>query len=127
MLARILILDDERDILESLKTGLERRGYDVEISCDPKTMLAKFRPQKYDLVFLDMKMPTMGGFEIYREIKQKDPTARVVFLTAFEIHHGSITKTFPDLTEKNFIQKPISISRLVDLIKGILYDSPHGP
>lgn len=122
MIPRILIVDDERDIIDSLKVGLARRGFEVDVTDDPREAIDRFAPKKYDIVFLDMKMPTMDGFELYKEIKAKDRNARVVFLTAFEINPDTISKVLPDISVKDFVHKPVSISKLVDFIREQICD-----
>lgn len=122
MIPRILIVDDERDIIDSLKVGLARRGFEVDVTDDPREAIDRFAPKKYDIVFLDMKMPTMDGFELYKEIKAKDMNARVVFLTAFEINPDTISKVLPDISVKDFVHKPVSISKLVDFIREQICD-----
>ena len=65
---RILVVDDEPDILISLRTGIERRGYAVDAFLEPLAALSQFVPSKYSLCIIDIKMPVMNGFELYREI-----------------------------------------------------------
>jgi DNA-binding response OmpR family regulator len=62
-----LVVDDEPDISFTLKVALEKRGYFVDIYNDPAAVLANFKPDYYDLLLLDVKMPKMNGFELYRD------------------------------------------------------------
>jgi two-component system, OmpR family, response regulator ChvI len=66
---KILIVDDEPDITLTLGKGLEQGGYKVDIFNDPLVALSNFRPDTYQLLILDIKMPNMTGFELYRKIK----------------------------------------------------------
>jgi DNA-binding response OmpR family regulator len=113
---KILLVDDEKDILFSLKTGLSRDGFDVDAYNEPQRALANFRPNTYDLIILDSRMPMMNGFELYQEIRKKDVNVTVFILTAFEISSINMAQLFPGLGVKNFIQKPITIAQLIDKI-----------
>jgi len=74
----------------------------------------------YDLVLLDIKMPKMSGFELFREIKKKDPQVRVCFITAFEIYFDEFKKVFPKIHVSCFIRKPASIKQLSEAVKAEL-------
>jgi two-component system, OmpR family, response regulator ChvI len=65
---RIFLVDDERDIIMLYKHGLEQNGFLVDAFNDPVQALLSFRAGQYDLLLLDIKMPKMNGFEVYREI-----------------------------------------------------------
>jgi DNA-binding response OmpR family regulator len=111
---RIVIVDDEQDILETLARGLEMRGYVVSIFQDPSKALLDFEHNKYDFHLLDIRMPGMSGFDLARHIWQQDPGARVCFLTAFEIFEDEARKVFKDLKSTCFVKKPITPSALAE-------------
>jgi DNA-binding response OmpR family regulator len=110
---RVLIVDDEEDITDALKAGLERRGFDVSAYNDPRTALANFKSDKFDIAILDIRMPKMNGFELYREMRKLDGRANVCFLTAFDVHRVEFEKMFPDVKVKAFLKKPVTIETLV--------------
>jgi two-component system, OmpR family, response regulator ChvI len=110
---RVLIVDDEVDITDALKAGLERRGFKVQTFNDPQVALAKFKPGLFDISILDIRMPRMNGFELYREMRRIDRNASVCFLTAFDVHREEFEKMFPDVKVKAFLKKPITIDKLV--------------
>jgi len=110
---RILIVDDEPDITSSLKIGLERKGFRVDAFNDPRKVLAEFKPHLYDMVFLDIRMPYMNGFELYRELRAKDQEVPIAFLTAFDVHQDEFKKMFPDMKVDRLLRKPIGIAELV--------------
>jgi CheY-like chemotaxis protein/predicted transcriptional regulator len=114
---RILVVDDESDISSAIKIGLEDNGFAVNVFNDPLSALSSYRPGAYDLLILDVKMPKMNGFELYREIRKADSKAKVCFLTAFEMYGEEFRRVFPSMDVKHFIQKPISMSDLVDQIR----------
>lgn len=110
----ILIVDDEPDIAISVKNGLERKGFDVDMYTDPQTALAEFKTETYDLLLLDIRMPKINGFQLYREIIRKDNNVRVCFLTAFEEYHEEFHEAFPELDDDRFIRKPTNLTNLTD-------------
>jgi len=110
---KILIVDDEPDITSSLKMGLERHGFQVDAFNDPRKALAGFRPDVYDMIFLDIRMPQMNGFELYRQLRAKDKDVSIAFLTAFDVYQNEFQKMFPDMKVDKLLRKPIGISELV--------------
>ena len=107
---RTLIVDDESDITTALKMYLEIQGFQVDAFTDPVNALVQFKAGFYQLLILDIKMPEMNGFELYTEIKKKDGTVKVFFLTALsEMHDYDAFKkeVFPKEGERYFIAKPV--------------------
>jgi two-component system, OmpR family, response regulator ChvI len=78
---RLLIIDDEQDITLTLGTVLQESGFEVVSFNDPLLALRSFKPRYYNLVILDIRMPEMNGFELYREIRRKNNGVKVCFLT----------------------------------------------
>jgi DNA-binding response OmpR family regulator len=118
---RILIVDDEPDLTKISVMALEHYGYKVDAFNDPKEALSKFKPGSYDLVILDIKMPEMNGFELYREIKKKDIKAKVCFLTASELYDKEFReKEFRSLDRNLFIRKPIDNEQLAKEINKMI-------
>ena len=74
-----MIVDDDSDLTLFYKMSLEYYGFVVDTFNEPKEALSSFKSNYYDLVILDIKMPEMDGFELYREIKEIDPTVKVLF------------------------------------------------
>ena len=110
---KILVVDDETDITSSIKNGLQRKGFEVDTYNDPTDALSNFKPDTYDLLLIDIRMPKMNGFELYREVKKKSSDVRICFFTAFEVYYDEFRKMFPNLEVKCFIRKPITINDLV--------------
>lgn len=121
MKKRIFVVDDEPDITASIKNGLTRNGFDVSTYNDPVSALESYNIGMYDLLLLDIRMPKMNGFELYREIKKKgNDSAKVCFFTAFEVYYEEFKKVFPNVEVKCFIRKPITIKELISHINAEL-------
>jgi two-component system, OmpR family, response regulator ChvI len=114
---RILIVDDEPGITLAFKMGLENEGFEVDVFNDPTTALACFKANSYSLLLLDVKMPKMNGFELYRELEKLDGEVKVCFITAFEVYYEALKEIFPDLEIGCFIRKPVGITELVKRIR----------
>lgn len=120
---RILIVDDEADITTALKMYLEIQGFHVDAFTDPVYALAQFKAAFYQLLILDIKMPQMNGFELYTEIKKKDETVKVFFLTALsEMRDYDAFKkdVFPKEGERYFIAKPIENEEILKRINTVI-------
>jgi DNA-binding response OmpR family regulator len=114
---RVLVVDDEADITYALKVGLEGKGFKVDAYNDPTVALSKFRPGTFDIAILDIRMPKMSGFELYREMTKVDRKTKILFLTAFDVHREEFEKMFPDVKVEVFLKKPITIAKLVSRLK----------
>ena len=114
-----MIVDDEADITYALKVGLEGKGFNVQAYNDPTVALTHFTPNSFDLAILDIRMPKMSGFELYREMMKVDGKTKILFLTAFDVHREEFGKMFPDVKVEVFLKKPITIAKLVSKLKEI--------
>jgi two-component system, OmpR family, response regulator ChvI len=119
----ILIVDDEIDITLAFKKGLENNGFMVDIYNDPVRALLNFKPDFYDLILVDVRMPKMNGFELYQEIEKVDKKSKVCFITAFEVYYHALREIFPTLEVGCFIRKPIEIDDLVKRINSEIHSS----
>ncbi len=121
---RIMVVDDERDILSIVKRGLESKNrFQVEIFIDAESALTSLKENSndyYDLVLTDIRMPKINGFELYRRIKESNPSMKIVFITAFEINKEEFSKVIPSLDVIDFISKPVSMSTLISKLNSIL-------
>src|SRR5918994_3179691 len=118
---RILVVDDEADIISTFKMILEMNGFEVDAYNDPLAALSSFKPNSYGLLILDIRMPTMNGFELYKKMRNIDDKVKVCFITAFEDYRQEFKETFPMLDEfKYFIRKPKAVEDLVNHVATIL-------
>ncbi|HEV8405973.1 MAG TPA: response regulator [Nitrososphaera sp.] len=115
---KILLVDDERDILSIIKHGLENEGsFEVDAFHDPEEALSQFKLGKYDLLLLDIRMPKMNGFELYRELRKIDEKTKICFITAFEIYYDEFRKMFPKVRVDCFVHKPVHLEHLAKTIR----------
>ena len=123
----VLLVDDDSDIVKVLKRGLKAKGLLINAYTSPKEALQSFKPNTYDLAILDIRMPEMTGFQLYREIRNRDPTITVCFLSAFEIRQDEFKSLFPSMDGlKSVIKKPVSINELLKQITPFLKMSAAG-
>ena len=119
-MSKILIAEDERDILELITFTLEYGGYEVIPTTNGEDALDMTRHERPDLVLLDVRMPRMSGYEVCTHIKADDDTRRipVVFLSAkgqeAEVNTGY------DLGAIDYILKPFAPDQLLEIIRSIL-------
>jgi DNA-binding NtrC family response regulator len=121
---RIMVVDDEKDILSIIKRGLEsKQRFQVDTFIDAEDALNSIKNNPidyYDLVLTDIRMPKINGFELYRRIKENNPEMKVVFITAFEINREEFSKVIPSVGVLDFISKPVSMANLVTKLQTIL-------
>ena len=113
MSKRILVIDDEPDVNITLRKVLEKNGFIVDSYENPFLALDNFKPHYYDLLILDIKMPNMNGFSLYREIKRLDKGLKICFLTAGEMYYGVYSDILSSLPADHFIRKPIENQELL--------------
>jgi two-component system nitrogen regulation response regulator NtrX len=118
MASRVLLIDDDAGIRESMRMPLEYEGYEYTAAATAEEGIAAIARESPDLVFLDIKMPGMDGLEALSKIKAIDETLPVVMISA----HGSAT-VGADATRRgaiDFIEKPFGAERLLVTIRNVL-------
>jgi YesN/AraC family two-component response regulator len=126
---KLMVVDDEKDILRVIKRDLEANNIDtfkVDTFYSSELAMQAFdsHPKDYyDLILTDIRMPKINGFELYRRIKEKNPSMKIAFITAFEINKEEFNKVLPSIDVKDFIIKPISMSDLSSKLKSIVKSS----
>ena len=115
--ARLLVVDDEPDILEACVELLTTLGYSVCQAQDGLEALELFRqdPHAIDLVLMDLTMPRMDGKEALRAMRALDPDVKVVLCSGF--NEADVTKTFPYSSLSGFLQKPYTFQTLKEVIQ----------
>lgn len=120
---KILLVDNEPDNTSVFSIALEDEGFRVDAFNDPLLALSNFRANFYALLILDINMPAMNGYELYREIRKIDNKVKTCFLTASEIYAESLRVPPTHILEdvQCFIVKPLTIEDLVTKVKRQLY------
>jgi DNA-binding response OmpR family regulator len=116
---RVLLVDDDHEIVESVRIALESKGYDVLVARDGNQGLAMAEREDPDLVVLDMMMPKRSGFLVLEKLRRTRPVPlRVIMITANE---GSRHKAYAEmLGVDDYIRKPFAMDRLMDSVKRLL-------
>jgi two-component system, OmpR family, response regulator PrrA len=118
-MARLMIVDDERDLVFSLKRGLESHNFQVDSFVDASDAFRHFHPGEYDVALLDIGLPKMDGFQLGRLLLGQDPDLKICFFTGFDRFDEALAK-FPEINSEQFIRKPIGMKQLVAIIDDVL-------
>ena len=116
---RILLVDDDREIVESMRIALESSGYEILVARDGNQGLAMAERDNPDLVILDMMMPKRSGFLVLEKLRRSRPVPlRIVMITANE---GNRHKAYAEmLGVDDYIRKPFAMDRLLDSVERLL-------
>jgi DNA-binding NtrC family response regulator len=117
----ILAVDDDHDIVTLIQEALHKDGFQVSAFTDPAMALEDFKVNCKDcsLIFSDIRMPGMNGYEFVKKTKEIDKQVKVALMTAFEIQDKEFHNLLPDIKVDSFLQKPFSIQQLNDVINKI--------
>ena len=115
---RILLVDDDYEIVESMRITLEARGYQILIARDGNQGLAMAERENPDLLILDMMMPKRSGFLVLEKLLRSKPTLPAIMITANE---GSRHKAYAEmLGVKDYLRKPFPMDRLLESVEKLL-------
>lgn len=120
MSKQVLVVDDESDICVMLGKVLRENAFTVDSYIDSILALENFIAGLYDLIILDIKMPELNAFELYREIRTLDKKVDICFLTAGEMYYGIYSDIFSSLPDNCFIRKPVENKELLKRVNEIL-------
>ena len=118
----IMIVDDEQDILVTYNSMLYGEGYNIETFSNPHEALLHFAhadKSYYDLIILDIRMPSLNGLQLYHRLKAINKDVKILFLSALEASE-EISSVFPELKYGDIIRKPISKEHFVEKINALL-------
>ncbi len=116
---RVLLVDDDYEIIEAMRAALEAKGYNVLIARDGNQGLAMAEREDPDLMILDMMMPKRSGFLVLEKLRRSRPVPlRVIMVTANE---GSRHKAYAEmLGVDDYIRKPFAMDRLLESVDRLL-------
>jgi DNA-binding response OmpR family regulator len=116
--ACVLVVDDEPMVREVLSRYLERDGFEVETAADGEAALSAFEARAPDLVLLDLMLPRIDGFEVFRRMRDARPASPVIMLTA----RGDVTDRIVGLEigADDYVAKPFSAKEVVARVRTVL-------
>lgn len=112
---KIMVIDDEPSVLESFKMILKIKDYDVVTFPDGPSALAQLEKGKFDIAFIDYKLPGMDGLEVLKKIKESDSDVEVIIVTAYATessHANAIT-----LGALEYLRKPFLMEEIYELVE----------
>lgn len=117
-MSKILVVDDERSIRNTLKDILEYEKYDVDLAEDGKKALEIIKNTEYDIILCDIKMPGMDGIEVLEHLSKYTPDTPVVMISG----HGNIDTAVESIKKGayDFIEKPLDLNRLLITIRNAM-------
>ncbi|MFQ5975485.1 MAG: response regulator transcription factor [Candidatus Hydrothermarchaeales archaeon] len=118
-MAKIMIGDDEPDIIFTTKRMLEREGYDVEVARSGKECLDRIKKEKPDIVLLDIMMSKIDGWEVCKKIKESKMGVPVSMLSVRR-SDDSVKKSLEYAHADNHLTKPINIKEVIKTVKDLV-------
>ncbi len=112
--ASVLVVDDNSDLVDTFSLILNRKGYNVDTAEDGLSAVDKYREQNFDVILMDIIMPRMNGVEAFRRIREINPGARVILMTAY--YEEEQIKTALDEGAYRAVHKPVNIVQLMEMI-----------
>jgi DNA-binding NtrC family response regulator len=121
-LAKLLVIDDDSDILHVLKLGLQKNRLLVNAFTNPEDALQRFKSdaESYCLLLSDVRMPALSGIQLSKKVKEINPAVKTVLMTAFEIKDSEFSMMFPSSQIDGFVQKPVGIEDLTNKILSLV-------
>jgi two-component system alkaline phosphatase synthesis response regulator PhoP len=127
---RVLLVDDERDIVDTVKYSLELRGFSVDVAYDGESALKKARSGRYSLVLLDVMLPGKNGYEVSRLLKDDMargdvPHFKIMLITARKLDNA-VREDFVSTWSKAdaCLYKPFDLEGLLDRMSALLAPAP---
>jgi two-component system, OmpR family, response regulator RegX3 len=120
---RILLVEDEEPLAESVRYSLEREGFEVVLAADGRRAIEKFRTHEPDLVVLDLMLPEMSGLDVCRAIRA-DSTVPIVMVTAKDSEADKVAGL--ELGADDYVTKPFSVRELISRVRAHLRRAKMG-
>ena len=115
---KIMVVDDEQDILWIVQRALRKYGFRVEAYSNPSKALESFRlsPKDYILVIADVRMPGMNGFQLAQNMRALREELKILFMTAYLAEEMNISGGIA-INKKDIVEKPFSVKTICDQVK----------
>ena len=115
---KILVVDDETDVLSTYRSFLSIAGFSVSTFADPYEALREFasNPKLYDLVILDIRMENLNGIQLYQSMKAMNPSTKILFASALDAAK-ELTSLIPDIEFQDIIRKPVDRENFIKIVK----------
>jgi two-component system response regulator HydG len=118
--ALVMIVDDDESTQQTFKDVLQHRGYKVAIASTGEEAIAKALETDFDIIFLDMKLPTINGLETYEIISKRRPNVVVIIITGFPKEYSSLIEQALMESAYTCLYKPIDMSQALNLVRDII-------
>lgn len=107
---RIMVIDDEYDIVYILRKQLEKWGYEVDTFTNPLYALGVFKanPDRYSVIMTDIRMPEINGISLAQLLLRVKPDAKIIIMTAFEIYAQDLKIGLPKIKNDQILKKPLT-------------------
>lgn len=113
----VLVVDDHFADRETLKAILEEKGYRVATASDGTEAIDMVRSRHYDIIFLDVRLPDMTGFETFEQVKKIDPRATVIMMTGYA--EEDLVKSAVGAGAYTCLYKPFDMEKIITLVKAV--------
>ena len=119
---QVMLVDDDKDILRSVRMGLEREGFEVHGFSDSIQALSHVEMGCKDCkaIISDIMMPNINGFQLVRRVMELRPEMKVILMTAFEVSMHEFHSVFPSTPLDYVVRKPFSPSMLAEKVKQLI-------
>ena len=117
---KIMVVDDEQEVLSVFKRFLEKTGYEPTVTDSWEEALSKFSKERFDLIILDVHMPGRDGFQIAKEMKDKKPYQKIVIITGLDPGEAYGYLSSVDVDVNEILYKPFSIKKVTQMITRVL-------
>lgn len=115
----ILVVEDEEGTATALHDTLKERGYHVRVTGSPHDALELIEQIRFDIIFIDAKLPSMNGLELYLAIKKLTPTATAIMMTGMEKEFEEIAREAVRRTAYTVLRKPLDLDHVLGLLERI--------
>jgi DNA-binding NtrC family response regulator len=118
---RILVVDDDPDTYTTFKDILEPKGYQVSAASSGEEAIEMVRENKYDMIFIEMKLPIMDGLQTYLDIREINPQVVAVMMTAYYREASDLVMEALKKDAYTYLYKPFDMERVVQLVDEIYH------